>query len=178
MVGAADGEQKVHWVAWDKMCTCKHEGGMGFRDFEIFNRALLAEQVWRLITVPDSLCAGVLKARYFLKMDIMAATYPKGCSYTWQSLMHGKNLLQHGLLWRIGDGSRINVYQDQWIPRAASMVPLGATYIKNVMEVADLLNTQGNGWDAAKLRQVFTPDDALDVQKIVIGGASTDDFRA
>lgn len=125
---------------------------MGFRDFELFNQALLTKQVWRILMVPTSLCARVLKARYFPNMDIMSATCPQGCSYTWRSLIHGRNLLMHGLIWRIGDGSKVKVYHDNWIPRAGSLVPLGAEFAPNMVKVADLLNAQGNGWDEAKLQ--------------------------
>jgi hypothetical protein len=30
--GAADGQRKVHWVSWEKMCVSKKNGGMGFRN--------------------------------------------------------------------------------------------------------------------------------------------------
>ena len=59
---SSNGESRgMHWMAWDKVCYSKSEGGLGFRNVDDFNSALLAKQLWRLITVPDSLFARVFK---------------------------------------------------------------------------------------------------------------------
>ncbi|KAL0329501.1 UNVERIFIED_CONTAM: putative mitochondrial protein [Sesamum radiatum] len=59
-----DGDRRrIHWLAWDKMCRSKLEGGLGFRNLEAFNLALLAKQLWRLLSRPESLVCRVLKAK-------------------------------------------------------------------------------------------------------------------
>uniref|UniRef100_A0A452XR27 Uncharacterized protein n=1 Tax=Aegilops tauschii subsp. strangulata TaxID=200361 RepID=A0A452XR27_AEGTS len=86
-----NGERKVHWISWRKMCTSKRDSGMGFRDPEAFNQALLAKQAWRILQVPSSLCVRVLKARYFSSDSILTATVTSSASYTLRSILHGRD---------------------------------------------------------------------------------------
>ncbi|XP_050150574.1 uncharacterized mitochondrial protein AtMg00310-like [Malus sylvestris] len=63
--GDTRGKKRIHWVSWDKMGLPKSVKGLGFRNFQDFNDALLVKQCWRLIHNPNSLWAHILKARYF-----------------------------------------------------------------------------------------------------------------
>jgi hypothetical protein len=75
--------RKVHWIAWEKMLIPKAHGGIGFQDFRIFNQALLARQAWRLIQYPESLCARILKAKYYPRGELIDTVFPGDASQTW-----------------------------------------------------------------------------------------------
>jgi hypothetical protein len=88
-----NGKKKMHWRSWEWLSTPKSLGGMGFRDMSLFNQAMLGKQCWWLLTVTDSLCAKVLKGRYYPNGSFWSASCPRTASYTWRSLMFGKDLL-------------------------------------------------------------------------------------
>jgi len=79
---------------------------MGFRDFQSFNLALLAKQVWRLLSEPDSLCARMLRVKYYPDGKLLQE---KRSSYTWQSVLAGLECFKLGYIWRAGNGSQINI---------------------------------------------------------------------
>ncbi|XP_023895406.1 uncharacterized mitochondrial protein AtMg00310-like [Quercus suber] len=81
--GQKNKERKLAWVAWEKLCTPKEEGGLGFRDLKAFNLALLAKQGWRIQQNTNSLAHKVLKAKYFADRTFKEAQLGRGPSYIW-----------------------------------------------------------------------------------------------
>ena len=63
--GQKQDEKKMVWLSWDKMCSPRVEGGLGFKKLKEFNLALLAKQGWQLQHRHDTLVYRVLKAKYF-----------------------------------------------------------------------------------------------------------------
>jgi hypothetical protein len=176
--GDKDGQKKVHWIGWGKMCRSKEQGGLGFRDYECFNQAFLAKQGWRLLTDPNSLCACVLKARYFRDGEFLNAACPKRASYTWKGIIHGRNLLREGLVWRIGNGESIKVADDNWIPRSGVQRPLGHLQEECPKRVCDFITDEGGAWDVDKLTAHFVPLDVADILRTPVGRAGSSDFLA
>jgi hypothetical protein len=67
--------RKVHWNAWENLTKPKGRGGMGFRDMHLFIQSLLARLAWRLFQNPSSLCARVLKLRYYPQGNILDTVF-------------------------------------------------------------------------------------------------------
>ena len=90
------------------MCS-KREGGMGFRDIHSFNLMMLAKQCWRLIDNYDSLCARVLRSKYYCNGDLLNCVLKKGSSYVWQSIWSDIQTFKKGCIWRVGNGQKTNI---------------------------------------------------------------------
>ena len=94
--GQNNGKNKTTWISWDKICTPKIEGGLGFRDLRAFNLALLAKQGWCLQTHTSSLVHRVFKAKYFPEGDFLTATLGSSPLYAWRSIMAAQKIVQQG----------------------------------------------------------------------------------
>jgi hypothetical protein len=140
--GSADN-RRIHWFRWDRLTHHKSQGGMGFRDLHLFNKALLGKQGWRLTIRPDSLCGRVLKGRYFHDTDFMRSTRKKHASRTWRAILAGKEVLQKGMIKRIGDGSSTNIWSDRWISKHFDARPLTPRDGHVVSLASDLVTTSG-----------------------------------
>lgn len=119
----------MQWQAWEKMAFAKSKGGMGFRDMEVFNDAMLAKQAWRLLEYPNSLCARVLKGRYYPNGEFLSANCLASASRTWKAIICGHEILKTGLIRRIGDGTKTEIWHDNWIEGTRSMGPIGGSLI-------------------------------------------------
>ena len=60
--GALD--HTLAWVKWDIVCLPKDKGGLGIKDVNTFNLALLAKWKWHLFQHQGQLWARVLESKY------------------------------------------------------------------------------------------------------------------
>ncbi|XP_033141159.1 uncharacterized protein LOC117131994 [Brassica rapa] len=173
--GKDDGSKGMHWFAWDRMSQPKKEGGMGFRDIEKFNDALLGKQVWRILTKPNSLMARVLKGRYFPTSSILTARETKQSSYIWKSLLHGRDLITKGVRFVIGSGNMIDTWNDPWLPTTPPrpLAPLSDQTGNG--KVSDFIRQDQKEWNEELVRNTMNHDDAEEILAIRLCSSSETD---
>jgi hypothetical protein len=169
---------KIHWLAWKKLLLPKCYRGLGFRDLCLFNQAMLARQAWRLIQFTDSLCARLLKAKYFPHGELVDTAFPVDMSPTWHGMLHGLDLGKEGIIWQVRLGSKIKIWRDPWISRPPSRrIPMKKGRSR-MRWVSKLMLPAGQAWDEKRLRMCLFPHDVEEVLKIRLLNRSEKDFIA
>ncbi|RZC94057.1 hypothetical protein C5167_016752 [Papaver somniferum] len=76
-----------HIITWKQTQKSK-EGGLGFRDMHIFNRALLAKSAWKLCFDVESMMAKSLQDKYFKDGDLFNLKKKTNTTWSWRSLSY------------------------------------------------------------------------------------------
>ncbi|XP_042972810.1 uncharacterized protein LOC122304618 [Carya illinoinensis] len=174
--GHLQNEKRVHWVSWGQMGRSKAAGGLGFRDLESFNLALLAKQGWRIIQQTNSLAAQVLKLKYFPSVEFLQAKVRNRPSFIWRSFCAAKGLIEKGSIWRIGDGQNTKIWKDRWLPQPTSYRIQSPVHI--LLEddkVARLIHHVNKQWDRGLITEVFGSELAAVIQRIPISSSGAKD---
>ncbi|KAL0292688.1 UNVERIFIED_CONTAM: hypothetical protein Sradi_6979200 [Sesamum radiatum] len=104
-------------VAWAQICKTTEEGGLGVRSVLLMNQALMLKQVWRILQEdPRSIwVAWVLRHR--LRNQSIWTLNVASLPWFWKKLVKICSLLKDGLVYRVGDGCKFQLWNDIWHPR-------------------------------------------------------------
>jgi hypothetical protein len=151
---------------------------MGFRDLQKFNQALLARQAWRLLDRPESLCAQIMKAKYYPNGELLDTSFPQLCSPCWRGIEHGLELLKKGVIWKIGDGKQINIWRSNWLPRDSGLKITGKRRSCRLKWVHQLWHVSNSNWNIQLLERVFWAHDVEVIRKLKIPSGQFTDVLA
>ncbi|XP_013699656.2 uncharacterized protein LOC125596828 [Brassica napus] len=144
--------RKICWVSWDTLSTSKDSCGLGFRDIQAFNIAMLGKLAWRLVTKPDCLLARTLLGKYCYKGSFLTVPCPSSTSHGWRGIIAGRDLLIRHLRKVIGNGNSTKVWSDSWLSSSEDMRILGPPReIDRDLVVADLMIRGSNEWNHTKI---------------------------
>lgn len=127
--GGVGENNKIAWVKWETICLPKDKGGLGIKNLELFNIALLTKWRWRILVEDgNSLWKQVLVERYGLDGrwpdDNECRRGWARKSIWWRDLC----LLGEGSRWeggriddliklKLGRGNKVRFWTDKWMGR-------------------------------------------------------------
>ena len=108
---------------------------------------------------PDSLCACVLKAKYYANSSILEAKPKANMSYMWRSILRGIEVIKKGMIWRVSDGHNLNIWTDPWLPKGFSRRPVTPRGSCILTWVDELIDPMTGEWDEQLVQEIFWPED-------------------
>jgi hypothetical protein len=174
--GGGNNNKGIRWIAWDKMACPKEDGGLGFRDFQMFNMAMVAKQGWNMINKPNSLVAKIFKARYFPRSSLLDSNLGNNPSFTWRSIWRSKQVLLYGCRWSIGDGSNIKVMGEPWLRREdGRWVTSPQNQGVYDLSLQHLMLPNAKQWDGEKIKYLFSDHEAKRILVVPLLNVVTED---
>jgi hypothetical protein len=159
------------------MTKPKYMGGLGFRDIELFNLALLARQAWRIIQEPSSLSARILKAVYFPNGEFLEADVGASPSRIWRAIIDGRDVLKQGLIKRIGTREETDIWNTNWLLMDGLLRPIACLSNDDQPQLmCELIDSCTATWDMEKVQGTFLPMDADITRNIPFSTRRQNDF--
>ncbi|XP_021767824.1 uncharacterized protein LOC110732214 [Chenopodium quinoa] len=131
---------------------------MRFRDLRVFNDALLGRKAWRLVHKEESLLIKVMKEKYYPNCSFLDAALGYKGSYSWQSVWSEKSLVKEGVIWRIGTGSTVNIWNDAWLVDEQGRF-VTSSESSSFSHVSELINFDSMEWNTELISKHFNERD-------------------
>ncbi|XP_013678980.1 uncharacterized protein LOC106383417 [Brassica napus] len=107
-------KRSVAKVLWQSSCLPKSEGGLGLRNFEVWNKALNLKLVWLLFASTTSLWVAWMREHKLKRRNFWSLEAKETDSWIWKTLLSLRPLASQMLSCRVGDGRRISFWYDNW----------------------------------------------------------------
>jgi hypothetical protein len=62
--GSTNEQRKCHLISWEQICKPKKDGGLGFRNLRVLNKAYMCKLAWQLVEDKDKLWVSIIRAKY------------------------------------------------------------------------------------------------------------------
>lgn len=79
-----------------------------------YNLALFAKLSWKFIHEEQIPWVTLLREKYLRGKNLLDIVAKPAVSTVWKCVCSGMRIIQQGSVMRIGDGTRVNVWQNTW----------------------------------------------------------------
>ncbi|KAL9286027.1 hypothetical protein AtEden1_Chr4g0281551 [Arabidopsis thaliana] len=149
-------EKKMCRISWQRMTKSFKSGGLGFRDIQTFNKALLAKLSWRILTNPSCLLSKILLGKYCKNQSLLDCQTPKSSSHGRRGVCLGKEILKLQLGHLIGSGIETPLWRTPWLSLFAPKAMMGPlTEASHNLMVSDLIIPRTRIWNTELIRAII-----------------------
>ncbi|XP_028120861.1 uncharacterized protein LOC114318200 [Camellia sinensis] len=112
-------ELKMHSakIAWNNVCKPKGEGGLGFKEIGVWNRAAVAKHVWFFFSGGEGSMWCQWVKSYLLKgKSFWYVKMPSDPSWVWRKILSLRKNIFPLIKFMIGNGEKVFLWFDNWHP--------------------------------------------------------------
>ncbi|KAL0420606.1 UNVERIFIED_CONTAM: hypothetical protein Slati_3083500 [Sesamum latifolium] len=103
---------RIGAIQKDLVCRPYEEGGLGLRDVQNLNQALMSKHLWDVIRgKQDSIWVDWIFQNRLRDQTVWTASEKKG-SWSWRKLLKLRAVLLLHIQYRIGDGVNLSLWKD------------------------------------------------------------------
>jgi hypothetical protein len=164
--------------AWKDICTPKNEGGLGIRNLQAMNQALILMAAWRIADQPNEFLHSVLKSKYFPDSSLWRPNSNAPKSAFWASIIKMLPVLKAHSFYQITQGN-ISVWSTPWftdwahIYDALIIQPAGFSY---PAQVKDLWLPNRQVWNTQLIDTLFQIPMAIAIKNTPIISSQDEDI--
>ena len=156
--------------AWKDICAPKNEGGLGIRNLQAMNQALILMAAWRITDQPSNFLHAFLKSKYFPDSSIWRPNSNAPKSAFWASILKILPILKAHSFYQITEGN-ISIWSTPWFKNWNNIYdnliiqPAGFSY---PAQVKDLWQPNGKVWNDQLIDALFQAPMAADIKSTPI----------
>jgi hypothetical protein len=98
-------------------------------------------------------------------------------SFAWRSIQGSRDLIKDGLIWRVGNGKKIRIWKDKWLPTPTTYKVYSPPSILDPnATVSQLVDVDTKWWNNALLERVFSREEIASIQSVPLSTTDQEDI--
>ncbi|GJY36083.1 NIN-like protein [Tanacetum coccineum] len=129
----------------------EEQGGLGIKNLQVWNEVLLVKQLWNVISKKNTLWVKWVNTEILRDKSVWVVDASANSSVGWKEMLKLRDKIRKYVLWKIGDGQKINTWYDTWnaisplceIITSREIYEVGLNIETNIV---DLVMSYGGNW--------------------------------